>query len=479
MATLKALTHICIVDDDRDMRASLADCLADEGYRVETYQTGAEALSAVETSKPDLLITDLVMNGMPGMELLRAAKQRDPNLAVVVITAFGTIESAVEAMRLGAFYYLTKPFKSKDLLLVVERALEEKRLRTEVQRLRREVETHYQFDRIIGKSEAMQHVFELIDRLKDSHIDILLTGESGTGKELIAKTIHYHSTRKHGPFVPVNCASLPENLLESELFGYVRGAFTDARQDKKGLFVEAHGGTLFLDEIGELPLALQAKLLREIEDKEIRPLGATKGDKVDVRIMAATNSDLRRAVDEGRFRGDLFYRLNVVEIRLPPLRERPDDLALLIQHFVEHSPHSSRAVRFSAEALRILLNHSWPGNVRELKNTVERSLVLCRGEEINETDLPPHLLISKAAVTSLHAAFLSRRPLAELEREYILLGMKLTHGNKKEVADILGIDRKTLYRKLEDYGWTESKPKSVREASPPRSSETKRSPDLA
>jgi DNA-binding NtrC family response regulator len=448
-------THLLVVDDDRDMRASLVDLLSDEGYTVEACQTGVDALAAMEKSSPDLLITDLVMNGMQGIELLRAAKQRDPGLAVVVITAFGTIESAVEAMRLGAFYYLTKPFKSADLLLLIERGLEEKHLRTEIQRLRREVESHYHFDRIIGKSGAMQQVFALIDRLTESHIDVLLTGESGTGKDLIARTLHYHSARKHGPFVPVNCAALPDSLLESELFGYVRGAFTDAHRDKKGLFVEAHGGTLFLDEVGELPLPLQAKLLREIEDKEVRPLGATKGEKVDVRVMAATNRDLRRAVVERAFREDLFYRLNVVEIHIPPLRERPEDLPLLIQHFMEHSSHPSQAQRLSATALRILLNYSWPGNVRELKNTMERALVLGRGEDITEADLPPHLLMNKGAPPSLQAAFLSRHSLADLEREYILLGLELTGGSKKAVAEILGIDRKTLYRKLDEYNKAE------------------------
>jgi len=458
MPTPRHRTHvrILVVDDDRDMRESLVDLLEEAGYTVEAQQTGGEALAAAHRSRPDVLITDLVMSSMPGMEVLRLAKQRDPTLAVVVITAFGTIESAVEAMRLGAFYYLTKPFKSADLLLIVERAVEERQLRTEVQRLRKEVEAQYQFDRIIGKSAAMQHVFDLVDRLKDSSVDILLTGESGAGKDLLARTLHYHSVRKHGPFVPVNCAALPEHLLESELFGYVRGAFTDARQDKKGLFMEAHGGTLFLDEVGELPLALQAKLLRDIEEKEIRPLGATRGEKVDVRIMAATNSDLRRAVAEGRFREDLFYRLNVVEIRLPALRERPEDVPLLLRHFMEHSTQPSRAKRLSAEALRILLRYPWPGNVRELKNTIERALVLCRGEEITEADLPPHLTLSKPHLTNLQAAFVSRRTLADIEREYILLGMQLTEGNKKEVADILGIDRKTLYRRLEEYGWRES-----------------------
>src|SRR3989454_7022275 len=447
--------HILVLDDDREMGAWLVDLLTEEGYTVEAYQQGTDILAALEQCCPDLLITDLVLTGIKGMDVLRRAKQHDPTLAVIMITAFGTIESAVEAMRLGAFYYLTKPFKSADLLLLVERALEEKHLRTEIRRLQREVETHYHFDRIIGKSPAMQQVFDLVDRLKDSQVNILLTGESGTGKDLLARTLHYHSSRKQAPFVPVNCAAIPEQLLESELFGYVQGAFTDARKDKKGLFVEAHGGTLFLDEVGELPLLLQAKLLRVIEDKEVRPLGATKGEKVDVRIIAATNRDLRRVVDEGKFRQDLFYRLNVMDLHLPPLRERPEDLPLLIQHFIEHSAQSSRAQRLSAEALRILLNYPWPGNVRELENTIERALVLCRGEEITPVDLPAHLTGSKPQVASLQDALLRQRPLADIEREYILLALELTEGKKREAADLLGIDRKTLYRKLEEYGKAE------------------------
>src|SRR5262245_13202065 len=358
--------HMVVLDDDREMGAWLVDLLTDEGYAAEAYQQGTDLLAALEQSGPDLLITDLVLDGLKGMEVLRRAKQHDPTLAVIMITAFGTIESAVEAMRLGAFYYLTKPFKSTDLLLLVERALEEKHLRTEIRRLQREVEAHYHFDRIIGKSPVMQRVFELVERLKDSQVNVLLTGESGTGKDLLARTLHYHSGRRQAPFVPVNCAAIPEPLLESELFGYVPGAFTDARKEKKGLFVEAHGGTLFLDEVGELPLLLQAKLLRVIEDKEVRPLGTTKGEKVDVRILAAANRDLRRAVDEGKFRQDLFYRLNVVNVHLPPLRERPEDLPLLIQHFIEHSPQPSRARRLAAEALRVLRNSPWPVAVRAI-----------------------------------------------------------------------------------------------------------------
>lgn len=459
--------RILVLDDEPEMGAFLADLLTDEGYGTETYQHGEEALLAIETRGADLLITDLVMKEMKGMEVLRAAKQRDPHLAVVIITAFGTIESAVEAMRLGAFYYLTKPFKAADLLLVVERALEEKHLRTELQRLQREVEAHYHFDRIIGKSQAMQHVFAMVDRLKDSNVNVLLTGESGTGKDLLARTLHYHSIRAHEPFIPVNCAAIPEQLLEAELFGYMQGAFTDARKDKKGLFTEAHGGTLFLDEVGELPLPLQAKLLRVIEDKEIRPLGSTKTEKVDVRIIAATNRDLRRTVEEGNFRQDLYYRLNVVDIHIPPLRERPEDIPSLIQYFVENSTHSSQVKRLSPEALRTLLNYPWPGNVRELENVIERALVLSQGEEIRPQDLPTHLVNAKPHFITLHDALIRRRPLNEIEREYTLLALEFTEGKKKEAAELLGIDRKTLYRKLEEYGKgdTPESQRDTREAS--------------
>jgi transcriptional regulator with PAS, ATPase and Fis domain len=301
----------------------------------------------------------------------------------------------------------------------------------------------------------MQRVFDLIARVKDSTVNLLITGESGTGKDLIARTIHYQSGRKQAPFVPVNCAAIPEQLLESELFGYVRGAFTDARRDKRGLFVEADGGTLFLDEVSELPLLLQAKLLRVLEDKEVRPLGATKSEKVDVRIIAATNRNLSRAVGEGKVREDLFYRLNVIEIVMPPLRERPEDLPLLIQHFMTHSAQAAQARRLSPEALRILLNYPWPGNVRELENIIERALVLCQGEEITRAELPEHLTGSQPHALGLHTALLRRASLVDLEREYILLALAWSEGKKKDAADILGIDRRTLYRKLQEYGRAE------------------------
>jgi DNA-binding NtrC family response regulator len=444
-----------VLDDEREMGAFLADLLTEEGYVVEAYQQGDAVIAALEKGRAEVLITDLEMKGMHGMEVLRAARLQDPHLAIVIITAFGTIESAVEAMRLGAFYYLTKPFKAADLLLVVERALEERHLRTELRRLQHEVETHYHFDNIIGKSAAMQRVFALVDRLKDSTVNVLLTGESGTGKDLLARTLHYHSARAHAPFVPVNCAAIPEQLLEAELFGYVQGAFTDARKDKKGLFTEAHRGTLFLDEVGELPLLLQTKLLRVIEDKEVRPLGSTKGERVDVRLIAATNRDLRRAVQDGAFRQDLYYRLNVVDIHLPPLRERPEDIALLIQHFFATSAQSSLAKRLSPEALRMLLNYPWPGNVRELENVIERALVLCQGEEILPEDLPTHLQGRDPQIVTLHDALVRRRSLGDIERDYTLLALEFTEGRKKEAAELLGIDRKTLYRKLEEYGRVE------------------------
>lgn len=364
-----------------------------------------------------------------GKHVMGSTEHHTPTLAIIMIAAFGTIETAVEAMRLGAFSYLTTPFQSADLLLLVARAFEEKSLRTEIQRLQRDVEGPDHCERRMAKRPAMPHVLALVERLKDHPINVLCTGERGTGTDLIARPLYYHSSRIQAPFVPVNCAAFPEPLVESEWCGYRRGACTEARTDKPGRLVVAHHGTLFLDEGGEFPLPLQAKLLRVLDDKAVRPLGATRSETVKVRVMAATNRGLRRAVRAGQCHPELFYRLTVVDIHLPPLRDRPKNLPLLIQHVLARAAHASQAQRLSEEALRLLLHSPWPRNVRELDNTLERALVLCQGEAITPVDLPAHLTGSQPQVAGSQAALMRRCSL----------------------ADLLQIDRKTLYRQLVEY----------------------------
>ncbi|HXV81004.1 MAG TPA: sigma-54 dependent transcriptional regulator, partial [Candidatus Binatia bacterium] len=326
--------RILIVDDDREMCQFLADLLSEEGYRVETVHDGPSAVERYRLESFDLTITDLMMPRMRGTELVRQLREIDHHALVLLITAFGSIESAVEAMHAGAFHYVTKPFRADEILLQISRALEQRNLQSEVQRLRQQVHSRYGFENIIGQSAKMRQIFELVTRVSDLAVNVLILGESGTGKEMIARAIHQHSARAARPFVPINCAAIPETLLESELFGYVRGAFTDAHKDRRGLFQAARGGVLFLDEISEIPLSLQAKLLRVIEDKEVRPLGANQGEKVDARLVSACNRDPERLVQEGRFRQDLYYRLNVIRIDLPPLRERAEDIPILVEHFI-------------------------------------------------------------------------------------------------------------------------------------------------
>jgi DNA-binding NtrC family response regulator len=345
--------RVLIVEDDREMCRFLSELLAEEGYEVATAVDGAQGLERFRQEPFDVTITDLRMPRMKGGELLRQIREIDPHAPVVVITAFGSIENAVEMVKEGAFHYLTKPFRTEEILLNVARAVEQRRLKREIDRLRRELADRYGPQNIVGRSRHIQHVREMIRSVSDLSANVLLTGESGTGKELVARAIHYQSSRARHPFVPFNCAAVPETLLESELFGYVRGAFTDARRDRRGLFQEASGGTLFLDEIGELAPALQVKLLRVLEDKEVRPLGANRAEKVDVRVIAATNGDLERLVEAGAFRRDLFYRLNVIHLELRPLRERPEDIPVLAQHFLRkfsgEAPHPKRGI--SDEAL--------------------------------------------------------------------------------------------------------------------------------
>jgi DNA-binding NtrC family response regulator len=441
---------ILVVDDDADMRGLLSDVLESDGYRVGTAESGEKALQALAEEQYDLVLTDLRMKGMLGTALLSEIKHRYPDTGVILMTAFGTVETAIEAMKGGAMDYLIKPVKTDDVLRTAGRAAREVQLRREVTHLRREVYKEYSFHQILGKSRPMQEVFELIRRVADSPSNLLITGESGTGKELVAKAIHYNSDRRDRPFVPVNSAAIPEQLLESELFGHMRGAFTDAKADRPGLFEEAQKGTLFLDEISELPLMLQAKLLRAIQEREIRRVGSTKSIPVDVRIIAATNLNLADEVKAKHFREDLYYRLNVIEIRLPPLRDRRDDIPLLVEYFLHKCAKASRKPLqgITESSLALLIDYAWPGNVRELENIIERAVTLARGEKIMPEDLPATVQGSRGDRRVLDDAAERTLPLQEVEWEYIKKILEKTGGNKYQAAQALGIDRKTLYRKL-------------------------------
>lgn len=441
---------ILVVDDDADMRDLAYDMLKDRGHQVTTAGSGQEALRLLAEEDYAVVLTDLRMKGMEGLELLIQIKQTYPDINVILMTAFGSVETAVEAMKHGASDYLTKPVKKDELVRVIERVVREASLRREVSRLRKEVHKEYSFHHILGKSKAIQAVFDLIRRVADSPTNVLITGESGTGKELVAKAIHYNSDRKDAPFIPVNCAAIPEQLLESELFGHMRGAFTDAKMDKRGLFEEAQKGTLFLDEISELPLMLQAKILRAIQEKEIRRVGATKPISVDVRIIAATNLNLGEEVKGKRFREDLYYRLNVIELKLPPLRERREDIPLLVDAFLKKcgEARGKEIKGVSEAALAMLMDYAWPGNVRELENVIERAVTLSRGEKVSPDDLPAAVQGARGDRRVLDEAAEKALPLHELEKEYIKKILEKSGGNKYQAAHALGIDRKTLYRKL-------------------------------
>jgi len=445
---------LLVVEDDAAMREMLREALEDEGYAVEVVAGGRPGVERVRRGGVDLVISDVKMPDLDGLDLLREIKAVTPSPHVITITAFGSIDTAIRAVKLGAFDYITKPFEIDQLILSVEKALAERALRSEVQRLRAEVQRSYRFDDIVGRSAAMREVFELIRRLSGSAATVLVTGESGTGKELVAKSIHFNSPRKGRPFVPLNCAAIPDTLLDGELFGHKRGAFTDARTDRAGLFVEADGGTLFLDEIAELSTALQAKLLRVLQEGEIRPLGASRAERVDVRVIAATNKDLETRLKAGTFREDLYYRLNVIHIHLPPLRARTEDLLTLAEHFLgAAAARAGKDVRGLHEAAKkAVLAHGWPGNVRELENTIERAVALCEGGVIQLEDLPATVRERRAGEPDALTTALARGlTLGELEREYIQRVVTAEGGNKTRAAQRLGLDRKTLYRKLEEY----------------------------
>ena len=445
--------RILVVDDDREMCQFLADLLGEEGYLVETVHDGPSAVERYRAGSFDLTITDLMMPRMRGTELVRQLREIDAHALVLLITAFGSIESAVEAMHAGAFHYVTKPFRTDEILIQVTRALEQHSLQSEVERLRQQVHRRYGFENIIGQSAKMREIFDLVTHVSDLAVNVLIVGESGTGKEMIARAIHQTSARAARSFIPINCAAIPETLLESELFGYVRGAFTDARKDRRGLFQAASGGVLFLDEISEIPLGLQAKLLRVIEDKEVRPLGANQGEKVDARLVSACNRDPELLVQEGRFRQDLYYRLNVIRIDLPPLRERAEDIPVLIEHFMRKfgDQVQRKLDGIEPEAFTALMNYHWPGNVIELEHAIERAVLLGKEGRIGPQDFPPSLVASKDNVSPLADAVARSYTLKDLEKEYIMRVMEIVHGNKTEAAKTLGVDRTTLYRKLEEY----------------------------
>ncbi len=449
--------RVLIVDDDAELMKLLSLVLSRKGFETRGVRSGADALTALAAEHFDVVLTDVQMPGMDGIALCERAVAAHPDLPVIVLTAFGSMESAIAAIRVGAYDFVTKPVDNTVLGLAVERAARHRALGDEVRRLRvmaSEAPGPLHLPGVLGDSPAMRQVYDLLLRVADTESTVLVTGESGTGKELAARAIHARSRRALGPFVAINCAAMPAQLLESELFGHKRGAFTDARADRKGLFQQADGGTLFLDEVGELPMELQPKLLRALQERVVRPVGGDVEVPVNVRVVAATNRDLETAIEEHRFREDLYYRLNVINLPLPPLRSRGGDVLLLAQHFIDRfAARAERTVRgLTPEAAARLMDYAWPGNVRELQNAMERAVALARYEQVTVDDLPEkvrkyqrsHVLVASDDPRELV-------PLEEVERRYILRVLEAVGGNKTLAADTLGLDRKTLYRKLERY----------------------------
>ncbi len=445
------MSRVLVVDDEQSMRNMLAIALKQEGYEVVTAEDGEAARREIEASSVDLIVSDIRMPGLDGIEVLRFAREHTPGTEVILVTAHASTASAVEALRLGAYDYVTKPFDIDELKLTVRRALEVKELRKENVDLKLQLTDRHRLDDLVGRSEAMARVFELINRVSDSDFTVLITGGSGTGKELVARAIHNRGRRKDKPFVIINCAAVPAQLLESELFGHKRGSFTGADRDKDGLFVAAQGGTLLLDEIGEMPIEMQPKILRALEDGRVRPVGATIETEVNVRILAATNRDLQRAVDDGRFREDLFYRLNVIEIDLPPLKDRPDDVFMLAEYFLQRfrGEADHEISSFSDETKTLLEAYDWPGNVRELENAVRRAVTLERGTSIHPDSLPKPVRAGArgkgedAAVSGPAelptSGFDLEEHLDEIKRSYMTTAMAKADGVQKKAAKLLGM----------------------------------------
>ena len=456
---MKAIRRkILVVDDELHVRKTLTIILERAGYIVQAVEDGTEAIEMLSKSVYELVLCDLRMPRIDGMEVLHALKQIQPDTPLIMITAHGTIENAVDAMRQGAYYYITKLYNAEELLILVEKAIQQKKLIEENRYLKRQLDQGYSFDNIIGVSPPIKAVFDRIRKVADTESTVLITGDSGTGKELIARALHHNSSRRHRPMIPINCGSIPAELLESELFGHAKGAFTGATGVKKGLFEEASGSTLFLDEIGELPLALQVKLLRALQEGEIRRIGDNSPIQVALRIIAATNRDLEKAVEGGDFREDLYYRLNVVSIHLPPLRHRREDILLLAKHFLAmYAEKHNRSFRMIApDAIDLLMNYDWPGNVRELQNAIEQAVVICDSEIIHPDDLPEKVHFADAQVhviipeNRFEFKDILNEVLEQTESQLINRALELTEGNRTKAAELLGISRRGLLYKLKE-----------------------------
>ena len=450
------MRRVLVVDDEESIRVVLRTLLKKHNYQVEAAESAETALAQLERFDPDFVLADVRMNGMTGLELCAELKARSSLATVILMSAYGSVGLAIEAMKAGAYDYISKPFKQDEVLLALTKAEERESLRRENRALKEAMRKEQTFHSILGKSEAIDKVFSIIGKVADYKTTVLIQGESGTGKELVAHALHSGSSRKDRPFVPINCGAIPETLLESELFGHKKGAFTDAHADKKGLFAEADRGTLFLDEIGELPLSLQVKLLRVLQEGRIRPLGTTRDQEVDVRVIAATVRDLRREVEENRFREDLYYRLNVLQINVPPLRDRRDDIMLLVEHFIErNNARLGTKIRdMDARTRKLLLNYPWPGNVRELENTIERAVVLAEGDMITVADLPERMRAPADPVAaSLATGELSIKKTARfMEETLIRRALEKTGGNRTAAAKVLEISHRALLYKIKDYG---------------------------
>jgi two-component system response regulator HydG len=447
------MADILLVDDEKSVRSTLAVLLQKTGYRVEESAAGGEAIDKMTNRFYDLVITDLKMEPVDGIEVLKKSKEINPSTEVVVMTAYSTVESGVEAIKLGAYDYIQKPFEKEEFLIIIEKALERKNLLNEVEHLQNELKEKYRFENIVGNSKEMFEVLALVSKVSKTDSTIMISGESGTGKELIAKAAHLNSRRKHRSFITINCGAIPENLQESELFGHVRGAFTGAIRDKRGLFQDADGGTLFLDEVGETALSTQVKLLRFLQDGEIRRVGDNESLHVDVRLIAATNKELVKLIEEGKFREDLFYRLNVIPIHIPPIRKRKDDIPLLASHFLKKyaDKEKKNVVSVSPEAMKMLTGYHWPGNVRELENVIERAVILTGKNTIMPEDFPVSVRDSHKRTQETQMET-EETTLEEIEKRHILKTLEKANWNQKQASEILGISTTTLWRKLKSYG---------------------------